>query len=57
MFGIFKVDEKPLPVKKTGSKSLDKKVEKALKKSGGNCVNCMKRPRKGHALFCRKCLN
>lgn len=54
MFGLF--GKKPEPVKKTGSKSLDDRVKKALKASGGKCVTCKKRPRKGAALFCRRCL-
>lgn len=43
-------------VKKSGVKWLDKKVSKALKASGGKCVKCKKRNRKGVALFCSKCL-
>ena len=54
MFGLF--DKQPKPCVKTGSKGLDKKVSKALKKSDGNCVKCMKRKRVGESLFCRKCL-
>jgi hypothetical protein len=42
--------------KKSGVKWLDKKVAKALGTSGGKCVKCKKRNRKGGALFCSKCL-
>lgn len=54
MFGIFK-SEKPLPVKKSGVKSLDRKVSAALKKSNDKCVKCKKRNRVGASLFCRRC--
>lgn len=53
MFGLF---DKPKKPKKSGSKKLDNKVSKALKVSGGKCVKCHKRNRKGEALFCSKCL-
>jgi hypothetical protein len=51
----FSLSEKPKPVRKSGSKTLDNKVNKALKVSGGNCVACKKRSRVGSSLFCRKC--
>jgi len=54
MFGLF--TEKPKPVAKSGSKRLDSKVDKALKKSKGKCVGCHKRARVGSALFCKRCL-
>jgi hypothetical protein len=54
--GILDLFSKPKPVKKSGSKKLDNKVKKALKASGGKCVKCRKRNRKGAALFCSKCL-
>ena len=54
MFGWF--EESPKPIPKCGSKRLDNKVEKALKKSGGLCANCKKRKRVGAALWCYKCL-
>jgi hypothetical protein len=47
---------KPLPVKKSESKKLNNKVSKALKDSKGKCVKCKNNPRKGEALFCKKCL-
>jgi hypothetical protein len=47
---------KELPVQKSGSKSLDKKVSGALKASGGKCVSCHKNNRSGEALFCSRCL-
>lgn len=54
MFGYFA--EKPKPVAMSGSKRLDNRVKKALKKSKGKCVGCHKRQRVGAALFCRRCL-
>lgn len=54
-FFDFSFYEKPKPVAKTKSASLNKKVNRALKKSGGKCVTCRKRNRVGSTLFCRKC--
>ena len=52
MFGFF---SKPEPVMKSGVKRLDRNVSRALKKSSGNCVSCLKRTRVGKTLFCSKC--
>jgi hypothetical protein len=48
--------EGPKPVKKSGNKRLDNKVSKALKGSGGKCIKCKRKNRKGGALWCSGCL-
>ena len=52
MFGLFNKSE---TVTKTGVKKIDRNASRALKKSSGNCVSCLKRTRVGKTLFCSKC--
>lgn len=54
LFNLF--GEKAKPVKKTGVKKMDKKINSALKKSKGKCINCHKKQRTGASIFCSTCL-